>query len=131
MGVGAKGIMILGSMGMGLAVLLGAFGAHALKAKLTADMLNVYHTANQYHFYHALGLLLIGVLSIQWPQSAWLYRAAWCMGIGIFCFSGSLYILSTTSQHWLGPVTPLGGLLLIISWIFLIIALIQLPHSSL
>lgn len=131
MGVGAKGIMILGSIGMGLAVLLGAFGAHALKAKLSADMLSVYHTANQYHFYHALGLLLIGVLCIQWPQSVWLYRAAWCMGIGIFCFSGSLYLLSTTSQQWLGPVTPLGGLLLILSWIFLIIALIQLPHQSL
>lgn len=101
-----------------LAVLLGAFGAHALRARLSPDMLAVWKTANEYHFYHALGLLLIGVLARQMQGTA-LNAAAGLMIAGILLFSGSLYLLSLTGTRWLGAITPIGGSLFLVAWLCL------------
>ncbi|MGB8855993.1 MAG: DUF423 domain-containing protein, partial [Burkholderiales bacterium] len=104
-----KIFLLLGSVGALLAVLLGAFGAHALKSKLNADMLAVFQTGVQYHFYHALGLLAVGLLASHLPESAALRWSGWLMFAGIVIFSGSLYVLSTSGIRWLGAITPIGG----------------------
>ena len=104
-----------------LAVAIGAFGAHGLKAHLSTEMLQTYKTGVEYHFYHALGLLLIGVLSISFPSSL-LNWSAILLAIGIILFSGSLYVLAITGIKWLGAITPLGGLSFIAGWVLLFVA---------
>lgn len=113
-----KLFLILGSLNAAAAVVLGAFGAHGLKARLTTDMMSIYQTGAQYHFYHALGLMLIGVIAVHLPGSSWLRWSGWTMFAGIILFSGSLYLLSVTQLRWLGMMTPLGGLAFIASWLF-------------
>jgi uncharacterized membrane protein YgdD (TMEM256/DUF423 family) len=108
--------IVLGSLNALLAVGLGAFGAHGLKSNVTAAMLEVYRTGVEYHFYHALGLLLIGALGRGAPESAWLQAAGALMLAGIVLFSGSLYGLSLTGVRWLGIVTPVGGVAFLASW---------------
>jgi uncharacterized membrane protein YgdD (TMEM256/DUF423 family) len=105
-----------------LAVLLGAFGAHGLKGRVAAAQLEVFHTAVQYHFYHALGLILIGVLGYHIQGSAWLKWSARTMQAGIILFSGSLYLLALTGARWLGMITPIGGVAFIVAWLFLAMA---------
>jgi uncharacterized membrane protein YgdD (TMEM256/DUF423 family) len=117
-----KLFLVLGALASMLAVMLGAFGAHALRAKLTPDLLAIYQTAVQYHFWHALGLLLIGVLAIHMPASLTLKWAGWVMLAGIALFSGSLYVLALTGARWLGAITPFGGVAFIASWALLAIA---------
>lgn len=102
-----------------LAVMLGAFGAHALKARLTPDMLAIYQTAVQYHFWHALALGLIGLLALHLPASVALRAAGWLMVTGLVVFSGSLYALALTGIRLLGAVTPFGGLAFIAGWLTL------------
>ncbi len=104
------------------AVILGAFGAHALKAKLTDDLMQVYKTGVEYHFYHALGLLLVGVLAVQMPSSLISWSAI-CLTAGIVIFSGSLYVLAITGIRWLGAITPIGGLSFIAGWVLLFLAI--------
>jgi uncharacterized membrane protein YgdD (TMEM256/DUF423 family) len=101
---------------MALATILGAFGAHALKAHLSQDELLVYETAVRYHFIHALGLLAIGVLlrSVDGELLRW---SATLVIIGIVLFSGSLYWLTFGAPRAVGIVTPIGGLALIAGWI--------------
>jgi uncharacterized membrane protein YgdD (TMEM256/DUF423 family) len=118
----ARLFIILGALNAFLAVLLGAFGAHALKARLAADLMAVFHTGNQYHFYHALGLLLVGVIAVQLPDSALLRSAGWLMLTGIALFSGSLYVLAISGVRWLGAITPFGGLAFLAAWVLLAIA---------
>lgn len=118
----AKLFLILGALNAFLAVLLGAFGAHALKARLTADMMTVFHTGNQYHFYHALGLLLVGLVAVQLPDSALLRAAGWLMLAGIALFSGSLYVLAISGVRWLGAITPFGGMAFLAAWLLLAMA---------
>lgn len=105
-----------------LAVALGAFGAHGLKQKLSADMLAVYQTGVQYHFYHTLALFGVALLMLQMPQSPALRWSALLFVIGIIVFSGSLYVLSITGMRWLGAVTPLGGVAFLCGWILLAVA---------
>lgn len=112
----------VGSVAAALAVVLGAFGAHALKGRLAPDLLAVYHTAVQYHFYHALGLILIGLAAGQIAGSAWLKAAGWTMLAGIVLFSGSLYGLAVTGQRALGAITPVGGLAFIAGWLLFAVA---------
>jgi uncharacterized membrane protein YgdD (TMEM256/DUF423 family) len=100
-----------------LAMLLGAFGAHGLKAKITPEMLAVYQTAVQYHMWHALGLAVVGFAVLQWPQANALRWAGGLMILGIFLFSGSLYVLALTNIKMLGAITPFGGLAFIAAWI--------------
>ncbi len=117
----SKLILMTASILLALAVSFGAFGAHALKESLTSDLMQVYKTGVEYHFYHALGLLLIGILSLTYP-SGWLNWAALLLTAGILLFSGSLYIMTLTGIKWFGVITPVGGLGFIAGWIFLFIA---------
>ncbi len=114
--------LIIGAV-LGLtAVILGAFGAHGLKHVLDAGALNTFEIAVRYQMYHALAILLIGALSPV-ASKTWLTRAAMGYIAGVVLFSGSLYLLIFTGQKWLGPITPLGGLCLMIGWGFTVIAL--------
>lgn len=120
-----KIFLILGGLNAALAVMLGAFGAHALKARLSTDMLAVYQTGVQYHFYHALGLVLVGLAAMHWPVSAHLKWSGGLMLVGIVLFCGSLYGLSLGELRWLGPVTPFGGTAFIAAWVAFVIAVVK------
>ncbi|MDH5513339.1 MAG: DUF423 domain-containing protein [Gammaproteobacteria bacterium] len=122
-----KLFLILGGINAALVVMLGAFGAHGLKARITAEMLAVYQTGVHYHLFHALGLLVVGIVALHIVDSAYLKWAGWLMLAGIILFSGSLYIVSVGSYRWLGMVTPFGGLAFIAAWILFVMALIKAP----
>lgn len=100
------------------AVLLGAFGAHGLRGRVDERMLSVWKTACEYHFYHALALLLIGLLA-QTGKLPGLDVSAGCFAAGIFLFSGSLYLMVLSGQSWMGAITPVGGLLFLVGWAWL------------
>lgn len=117
-----KFFLTAGAVAMTLAVTLGAFGAHGLKSRLTDEMLRIFETGVQYHFYHAIGLLIVGLLAHYLPDSALLEWSGWLMIFGIFIFSGSLYLLSISGIRWLGAITPIGGLCFIASWILLAVS---------
>ena len=102
-------------------VTMGAFGAHGLKAILTAEMLAVYKTAVDYQMWHALGLGLIAVFRQQFSESALLKWAGWLMFSGIILFSGSLYLLAIFNTKWLGMITPLGGVSFLLAWILVLV----------
>ena len=112
----AKLFITLASLSGMLAVILGAFGAHGLRGRLDAYAMGVFETAVQYHFYHSLALLAVGVIALSQPQTAMLKSSGWLFLIGIVIFSGSLYLLSITGVKWLGAITPLGGLAFIGGW---------------
>jgi uncharacterized membrane protein YgdD (TMEM256/DUF423 family) len=122
---GARLFIAIGASMAALAVVLGAFGAHALKARLPADMLEVYHTAVQYHFWHALGVLAVGLALQLSPDAGWLRTAGWLLTGGIVLFCGSLYLLALTGSKWLGAVTPLGGVAFILGWLALVVAALR------
>ena len=107
-------------------VLLGAFGAHALRARLAPDLLAVWKTAVEYQFYHALALLLVGLWARSQPATA-LNVAGGCFALGVLVFSGSLYALALSGVRVLGAVTPFGGLLFIAGWIALLVAALRAP----
>ena len=109
----------LAALNLALAVMLGAFGAHGLKAKVTAEQLAWWHTGVDYHFYHALGLLVIGALMAAQPQLALPKGSAWALQIGIVIFSGSLYAMTLGAPRWFGAITPIGGTAFIIGWLWL------------
>ncbi|GKS09470.1 DUF423 domain-containing protein [Paenibacillus chitinolyticus] len=115
--------MMLGSVNMFLAVALGAFGAHMLKTKISADMLAVYQTGVQYHMIHAVGLIAIGLAADRLTQNQSLVNASgWAIVIGIILFSGSLYVLSLSGIKVLGAITPFGGVAFLAGWVMLAIA---------
>jgi uncharacterized membrane protein YgdD (TMEM256/DUF423 family) len=97
------------------AVAAGAFGAHALRERLAADLLAVFETGVRYHMYHALALFAVAWAAGRWPapQLTW---AGWLFIGGIVVFSGSLYLLALTGHRWLGAITPLGGVALLAGW---------------
>jgi len=117
-----KLFLSIGSVAMALAVSLGAFGAHGLKGKLSAEMLDIFETGVKYNFYHAIGLLIIGILAYHLPETGLLKWSGWLMVAGIIIFSGSLYLLALSDVRWLGAITPVGGVCFIVSWILLAIA---------
>ena len=121
----AKIFLLLGSLAMMFAVGLGAFGAHGLKDKLSADMLAVYRTGVEYHVYHALGLLALGIIAARLPESDLVKWSGWLMAAGIVLFSGSLYLLALTGTRWLGAITPFGGAAWIIAWALLAAAILR------
>lgn len=113
----------IGSLLALLAVALGAFAAHGLDGKIPEAHLHNFETGVRYHIYHALAILLVGVL-IRFGKTKSLVAAGWLFTAGIVLFSGSLYLLAIRSWFdfsvsWLGPITPLGGLLLIVGWALL------------
>lgn len=124
-----KTFLLLGSASAALAVMLGAFGAHSLKNTLSPQMLTVYHTAVEYHFYHALGLLLIGLIARGMPDTALTAWAGGLMLAGILLFSGSLYLLSITGVRWLGAITPLGGMAFIAAWLLLALGACRVAYA--
>ena len=111
-------IIGIGALSAFIAVSAGAFGAHALKQVLDADMLAVYRTAVEYQFFHSLGLLAIGALDKVNARHCHTI-AAWTMLAGILVFSGSLYALSLSGIRWLGMITPIGGLGFLAAWLVL------------
>ena len=111
--------IIIGAICAAVAVMLGAFGAHALKSKLDANMLAVFQTGVEYQFYHALGLLVIGLLLMSPQAPAGTKTAGWLLIAGIILFSGSLYALTLSGQRVLGMITPFGGLAFILGWLWL------------
>lgn len=115
----------LGCLNAFLSIGLGAFAAHILENKLTPEMLSVFETGAQYHFYHALGLLIVGIIALHLTDSSWLRTAGWLMQAGIILFSGSLYILSLSGVRWFGAITPLGGICFLASWVVLAIAVLK------
>ncbi len=121
--------LFLSTLSAFLAVMMGAFGAHALKMVLTADMLAVYKTAVTYQMWHALGLGLVALLRYHHPQSNLIIYAGWLMFTGIILFSGSLYLLSLSGLKWLGMITPLGGVCFLSAWLLLIIFSFRSEHS--
>ena len=119
----AKLFLILGGINAALVVMLGAFGTHGLKARMTVEMLAVYQTGVHYHLFHALGLLAVGIVALHTVDSVYLKWAGWLMLAGIILFSGSLYVLSLSGLRWLGMVTPFGGLAFIAAWVVFVIAI--------
>jgi uncharacterized membrane protein YgdD (TMEM256/DUF423 family) len=105
----------LGALLAGLGVALGAFGAHALKARLAPDMLAVWETGVRYQIVHALALLAVAWALARWPGSA-VQASGWLFVAGTLLFSGSLYALALTGVRGLGAVTPLGGAAWIVGW---------------
>ncbi|MCY7305129.1 MAG: DUF423 domain-containing protein [Rhodoferax sp.] len=105
----------LGSLSAGLAVALGAFGAHALKGRLTPELLAVFETGVRYQMAHALALLAVAWACTRWPGRA-VRASGWLFVGGTLLFSGSLYLLSLTGIRWLGAITPLGGLAWLVAW---------------
>jgi uncharacterized membrane protein YgdD (TMEM256/DUF423 family) len=108
----------VGALSAGLGVALGAFGAHALKARLTPDMLAVWETGVRYQLVHALALLAVAWAATRWPGAA-VNTSGWLFVAGTLLFSGSLYVLSLTGVRWLGAVTPLGGAAWLAAWLCL------------
>ena len=98
-----------------VSVAAGAFGAHALRARLSPEMLSVFEVGARYQMYHALALLAVAWAALRWPGAATL-AAGWLFVAGTIVFSGSLYLLALTGVRWLGAVTPLGGLALLAGW---------------
>lgn len=112
----AKLFITFGAIAGLLAVAFGAFGAHALRGRLDAPARAIFETAVQYHFYHSLALLAVGLLAVSASDTNLLKSGGWLFTIGLFLFSGSLYALSLTGVKWLGAITPLGGLAFIAGW---------------
>jgi len=122
--------LILAAFSAMTAVLLGAFGAHGLRATLSAYSMSVYHTAVNYHMWHALGLGLVALLARHYPASKLLLWSGWLLFGGIVIFSGSLYILAVSGFKWLGMITPLGGLAFIIGWLLVVLFAVKLDRDE-
>jgi uncharacterized membrane protein YgdD (TMEM256/DUF423 family) len=112
----------LGAASACLAVAAGAFGAHALRNRLSADLLAAFETGARYQMYHALALLFVAWASIRWPGAP-VRAAGWLFVAGTVLFSGSLYLLALTGARGLGAVTPLGGLALLAGWFSLTVGI--------
>ncbi|WP_448602507.1 DUF423 domain-containing protein [Thermoleptolyngbya sp.] len=111
----------------GLSVAAGAFGSHALRPKLSDRMLEIFETGTRYQMYHALALLLVGLLLLRAEAGqGWLNAAGWAFVVGTLIFSGSLYALSLSGIKILGAVAPIGGTALMIGWGCLAIAAFNL-----
>jgi len=126
----SKTFLISGFFLAALSVALGAFGAHGLKKITTPNVIDIYETAVKYQMYHALAIIITGVLFTHLP-AAWLTRAAWLFILGILLFCGSLYVIvalkikDAGSIGPLGALTPIGGLFFILGWLALCVAAIK------
>jgi uncharacterized membrane protein YgdD (TMEM256/DUF423 family) len=109
---------VLGSISGFLGVALGAFGAHALKARLDAELLATFEVGVRYQMYHAFALLAVGWAQTRWPGAV-LNTSGWLFVAGTVIFSGSLYVLALSAQRWLGAITPVGGAALLAGWLCL------------
>jgi uncharacterized membrane protein YgdD (TMEM256/DUF423 family) len=121
--------LVVGAVIAMVGVALGAFGAHALKKLLSPEMLVVYETGVRYHMYHAFGVLVAGWGLVTY-HFHWFRYAAWAFIFGTLLFSGSLYWLSWTGIRGFGAVTPLGGVLFLMGWIFLAVGFWKVSRQS-
>ncbi|MFY9089921.1 DUF423 domain-containing protein [Arcobacter aquimarinus] len=120
-----KTFLAIASFMMALAIALGAFGAHGLKSVLDENMLKVYNTGIQYHFYNTLGLFVATFIFVLKPESKRIYISLWLILIGMIIFSFSLYFLTILNMPILGAITPIGGTLLIIAWLILCFGILK------
>ncbi|MCW8883225.1 MAG: DUF423 domain-containing protein [Sedimenticola sp.] len=104
---------------------LGAFGAHALRERIPAELMAAYQTGIQYQALHTISVLVIGLLLLHLPASRWIRRSGWLMLLGTLLFSGSLYLMAISGFKSLGAITPLGGICLLAGWFSLIVGLIK------
>jgi uncharacterized membrane protein YgdD (TMEM256/DUF423 family) len=111
----------LGALSALIAVAAGAFGAHALRARLTPELLAVFETGARYQMYHAFGLMAAGWAVTRWPGLLPVW-AGWLFAAGTLLFSGSLYALALSGMRWLGAVTPFGGVAFLAGWLCLALA---------
>lgn len=120
-----KQILIIGAVISLLSVVIGAFGAHGLEKLLTENgRVETFETAVRYQFYHALGIILIGLTTVHFPHKL-IRTSVWLMIIGIIIFSGSLYIYSLTQIKIFVMITPLGGVSFILGWVFYILGIVK------
>ena len=120
----ARTAYLYGAILMLFAVAFGAFGAHALEQQLIADgRMDVYRTASHYHFSHALGLLAVGAIAERQPELVFVRGIINLLLSGVLIFSGSLYLLALLNSSWLGAITPIGGVCMIVGWGLLIVSL--------
>ncbi|WP_330927103.1 DUF423 domain-containing protein [Candidatus Sororendozoicomonas aggregata] len=124
----AKKYIAIASLSGGMFVALSAFAAHGLKGGLPEQMLVIFHTAAQYQIYHSLALLITAVLSLYFSDNKLLTWGARFFVAGIVVFSGSLYTLALTGISWLGAITPIGGVCLILGWLMLAVFALKLPE---
>ena len=111
--------IIIGAIFAALSVLIGAFGAHGLKGKISTEDLVIFEVGVRYQMYHALALILLGLIGVSMPEKILIFPGIFfCLGIIIF--SGSLYLMVLTNMRWLGAITPIGGALLIFGWLSLV-----------
>ena len=112
-----RAFLALGALFGLTAIAAGAFGAHALEARLTADRLAIFETAARYQMYHALALVAVALAAALLPEArGQTIAAGWAFVAGVFVFSGSLYLLAFGGPRWLGAVTPLGGVCFLVGW---------------
>ncbi len=123
-------ILFAGAIASGLAVALGAFGAHAMEDLLSPQRMQTWETASRYLMYHGLAVLVLGVGLAGNPQLRPLKRAAIVLILGASVFSGSLYILCLTEFIWLVWLTPIGGLILLSGWSYLAFAALRWRPST-
>ncbi|MGO2278792.1 DUF423 domain-containing protein [Psychrobacter sp. AOP7-D1-21] len=116
----------IAAVNMAIAVALGAFGAHGLEGRVSIQQLEWWHTATLYLFVHALGLLFVGLL-IRLKHIA--QTTAWLLQIGIIIFAGSLYAMTLGAPRWFGAITPIGGILMIVGWLWLAVSTFRLKDS--
>lgn len=121
----SKNLLIITACMMALSVAIGAFGAHGLKAILSEPLLKIYNTGVSYQFYNTLGLFAIALTHNFVPNSKKVILAGYMLFIGTLIFSFSLYLLVLLQIGWLGAITPIGGTLMIISWIMFVYGLIK------
>ena len=110
--------LILGAVLAALAVVLGAFGAHGLRARLSPQDLETFEVGVRYQMYHALALIVVSWAIAHW-EAGTAITAGWFFVAGILLFSGSLYVLVITGPRWLGAITPIGGVAFIVGWLLL------------
>lgn len=111
-----KTFLVIGAVLGALAVAIGAFGAHGLKAMVTPDLLANFETGARYHMYHALAIVAVALVIARYPAATLAPTAGWLFLAGIVIFSGSLYLMALTGMRWLGAITPIGGVALIGGW---------------
>lgn len=120
-----KIFLAIGAFLGGLSVILGAFGAHSLRNILETRQLEIFETATRYQMYHALALILTGIL-LEKSANTWLVWAGFAFLVGVIIFSGSLYALALSNIKWLGAITPIGGVAFILGWIFILLGVIKM-----
>ncbi|MBN6884984.1 uncharacterized membrane protein YgdD (TMEM256/DUF423 family) [Cytobacillus horneckiae] len=116
-----KLFIIIGAINAFLSVALGAFGAHGLEGKVEGKYMDNWQTAVQYQMFHAIGILIVGLLMSKMPDSSLLNWSGWLMLFGIIFFSGSLYVLALTKISVLGAITPIGGVAFLAGWVLMVI----------